>query len=429
MTSEPAPAALDIAIVGGGPAGLMAAELLSARGLAVTLFDAKPSVGRKFLLAGKGGLNLTHSEPFSAFASRFGARQLQIEALLRGFDADALRAWAAGLGVETFIGTSGRVFPADLKAAPLLRHWLSRLRSSGVQLRMRHRWLGWAGDGRLRFDTPQGQVDIAAGATLLALGGASWPQLGSDGAWVPLLAARGVEVAALQPANCGFDVGATAAHPDTPGWSAHFAQSFAGQPLKSVALTAPGFPRRQGEFVITATGIEGSLVYAASAALREHIARDGQATLQLDLLPQHSPERVLAEVRHARGSRSLSSHLKSRLHLSPLKLGLLHELLSREQMLAPAQLAAALKALPLTLRAPRPLAEAISTAGGVRFEALTPALMLSALPGVFCAGEMLDWEAPTGGYLLTASMASGRVAAQGMATWLSAGAERQPPAP
>jgi uncharacterized flavoprotein (TIGR03862 family) len=409
-----------IAIIGGGPAGLMAAEVLAAAGHAVTVFDAKPTVGRKFLLAGKGGLNLTHSEPFEPFVGRFGARAAQIAPLLRGFDADALRTWAAGLGVQTFVGSSGRVFPADLKAAPLLRAWLQRLRAAGVKFAMRHRWTGWGDDGALRFDTPDGERRVTPRATLLALGGASWPQLGSDGAWVPWLAARGVDVAPLQPANCGFDVGTTAAHPASPGWSERFATEFAGQPVKPVALTSEGFATRPGEFVITASGIEGSLVYAASAALRDQIARGGRATLQLDLLPQLAPERVLAEVKHPRGSRSLSSHLKSRLHLSPLKLGLLHELLTREQMLDPAALAAALKALPLTLHAPRPVAEAISTAGGVRFEALTDGLMLAALPGVFVAGEMLDWEAPTGGYLLTASMASGRAAAYGLAGWLQA---------
>lgn len=407
-----------IAIIGGGPAGLMAAEVLAAAGHAVTVFDAKPSVGRKFLLAGKGGLNLTHSEPFEPFVGRFGARSAQIAPLLRGFDADALRAWAADLGVSTFVGTSGRVFPTDLKAAPLLRAWLHRLRAAGVRFAMRHRWTGWADDGSLRFDTPDGDRIVTPRATLLALGGASWPQLGSDGAWAPWLAARGVAVAPLQPANCGFDVGPTAAHTSGPGWSERFAAEFAGQPVKPVALAAEGFASRPGEFVITATGIEGSLVYAASAALRDQIARHGAATLQLDLLPQLTPERVLAEVKHPRGSRSLSSHLKSRLNLSPLKLGLLHELLTREQMLDAATLAAALKALPLRLHAPRPVAEAISTAGGVRFDALTDGLMLKALPGVFCAGEMLDWEAPTGGYLLTASMASGRAAAQSLTAWL-----------
>lgn len=408
----------DVALVGGGPAGLMAAEVLAAAGHSVTVFDAKPSVGRKFLLAGKGGLNLTHSEPFAPFVGRFGERAPQIESLLRGFDADALRAWAAGLGVETFVGTSGRVFPTDLKAAPLLRAWLHRLRAAGVKFAMRHRWTGWSDTGALRFQTPDGERLVTPRATLLALGGASWPQLGSDGAWVPWLAARGVDVAALQPANCGFDVGPTAAHAGSPGWSERFATEFAGQPVKPVALSTEGFASRPGEFVITASGIEGSLIYAASAALRGQIARTGAATLHLDLLPQLSAERVLADVKHPRGSRSLSSHLKSRLHLSPLKLGLLHELLSREQMLDAATLAAALKALPLTLTAPRPVAEAISTAGGVRFEALTPGLMLQAVPGVFVAGEMLDWEAPTGGYLLTASMASGRAAALGLAAWL-----------
>ncbi|WP_422016589.1 TIGR03862 family flavoprotein [Roseateles sp.] len=407
-----------IAVIGGGPAGLMAAEVLAAAGHAVTVYDAKPSVGRKFLLAGKGGLNLTHSEPFQPFLGRFGARAALIEPLLRGFDADALRAWAAALGVQTFVGTSGRVFPTDLKAAPLLRAWLHRLRAAGVKFAMRHRWTGWHEDGALRFATPDGERLATPRATLLALGGASWPQLGSDGAWVQLLAPHGVDIAPLQPANCGFDIGATAAHPAGPGWSERFAAEFAGQPVKPVALATEGFTSRPGEFVITASGIEGSLVYAASAALREQIARDGRATLTLDLLPQLTPERVLADVKHPRGSRSLSSHLKSRLNLGPLKLGLLHELLTREQMLDAAQLAAALKALPLTLHAARPVAEAISTAGGVRFEALTDGLMLTALPGVFVAGEMLDWEAPTGGYLLTASFASGRVAAAGMTRWL-----------
>ncbi|MFG6490431.1 NAD(P)/FAD-dependent oxidoreductase [Roseateles sp. BYS78W] len=405
---------ISIAVIGGGPAGLMAAEVLAAAGQAVTVFDAKPSVGRKFLLAGKGGLNLTHSEPLEPFVGRFGARAAQIAPLLRGFDVDALRAWAAALGVDTFVGTSGRVFPKDLKAAPLLRAWLQRLRAAGVKFAMRHRWTGWTDDGALRFDTPDGERLVTPRATLLALGGASWPQLGSDGAWAPWLAARGVDVAPLQPANCGFDVGPTAAHAGGPGWSERFATEFAGQPVKPVALETAGFAARPGEFVITASGIEGSLVYAASAALREQIARDGSAKLHLDLLPQLTPERVLADVKHPRGSRSLSSHLKSRLHLSPLKLGLLHELLTREQMLDAPTLAAALKHLPLTLHAARPVAEAISTAGGVRFEALTDGLMLRALPGVFVAGEMLDWEAPTGGYLLTACFASGRAAAQGL---------------
>ncbi|KQY81737.1 TIGR03862 family flavoprotein [Pelomonas sp. Root1444] len=412
---------ISIAVIGGGPAGLMAAAVLATAGHAVTVFDAKPSIGRKFLLAGKGGLNLTHSEPFEPFVGRFGERAAQIEPLLRSFDGEALRAWAAGLGVETFVGTSGRVFPKDLKAAPLLRAWLHRLRAAGVKFAMRHRWTGWTADtglAALRFETPDGERLVTPHATLLALGGASWPQLGSDGAWAGWLSARGVDIAPLRAANCGFDVGPTAAHPQGPGWSERFASEFAGQPVKPVALGTAGFASRPGEFVITATGLEGSLVYAASRHLREQIDRTGSATLHLDLLPQLTAERVFAEVKHPRGSRSLSSHLKSRLHLSPLKLGLLHELLTREQMHDPAALAAALKCLALDLHAARPVAEAISTAGGVRFEAMDEGLMLTALPGIFCAGEMLDWEAPTGGYLLTASFASGRAAALGLLRWV-----------
>jgi uncharacterized flavoprotein (TIGR03862 family) len=424
MTSPiPADTSLDIALIGAGPAGLAAAEVLSAAGRAVHLFDAMPSVGRKFLLAGKGGLNLTHSEPADLFASRYGTRRPAIEPLLRDFGADALRVWAEGLGVTTFVGTSGRVFPADMKAAPLLRAWLQRLRHPAapgvpVSFHMRHRWTGWDADGALAFDTPAGARRVRARAVLLALGGASWARLGSDGAWVAPLAARGVPVMPLQPSNCGFD----AAGRDGQGWTPHFRVRFAGQPFKSVAITlgedgaAPW--HRRGEFVATATGVEGSLVYAASARLRDAIAAQGRATFWLDLLPDRSAERVLAEVRHPRGARSLSSHLKSRLGLEGIKMGLLHELLPKEAMEQPERLAAAIKALPVTLTAARPLDEAISTAGGVPFEALDDGLMLRGLPGVFCAGEMLDWEAPTGGYLLTACFASGHRAAQGVLTWL-----------
>ena len=430
----------DVAIVGGGPGGLMAAEVLAQAGVAVHLFDAMPSVGRKFLLAGKGGLNLTHSEPHEPFASRYAGRQPQIEPLIRAFGGPEVRAWAQGLGVETFVGTSGRVFPADMKAAPLLRAWLQRLRAQGVQFHMRHRWLGWADGGALRFAASAGEVQVTARAVVLALGGGSWARLGSDGAWVPLLAQRGVAVAPLRPSNCGFDVlradapvGETRraffqeliGRTPTPavGWSPHFAERFVGQPFKTVALSftdsqGRSFNRR-GEFVVTATGVEGSLVYAASQLLRDEIEAHGHATFHLDLLPDHSPERVLVEVRHPRGSRSLSSHLKSRLGLDGIKAGVLYEHLGKDGMNDPVALAHAIKALPITVVATRPLDEAISTAGGVAFEALDEHLMATAAPGVFCAGEMLDWEAPTGGYLLTASLASGVQAGRGVLVFLA----------
>jgi len=358
---------------------------------------------------------------------------------LRDFGATELRAWAEGLGIATFVGSSGRVFPQDMKAAPLLRAWLQRLRhpksgGPGVQFHMRHRWIGWAADGRtLRFDAPQGEIGVPADAVVLALGGGSWARLGSNGAWVPLLVARGVAVAPLLPANCGFDVAVQRQLPPDgqalpvqavsapAGWSAYFASRYAGQPFKTVAIRCvDGHGRsfeRKGEFVATATGVEGSLIYAASALLRDEIIRAGHATLYPDLLPDMPAERVLAEVSHPRGSRSLSSHLKSRLGIDGIKAAVLHEILSKDEMHDNTKLAAAIKALPLRLVAARPLDEAISSAGGVLFEVLSADLMCEALPGVFCAGEMLDWEAPTGGYLLTACFASGRRAAQGVLAW------------
>jgi hypothetical protein len=426
--SAPSAAAhpLRVAIVGGGPAGLMAAEALLAGGAQVDLYDAMPSVGRKFLLAGKGGLNLTHSEPLDAFTSRYGDRAQAVAPWLAALPPQALRDWAAALGIKTFVGTSGRVFPAEMKAAPLLRAWLHRLRAAGLRLHMRHRWQGWQpGDAptRLRVVGPAGELLIDTDAVLLALGGASWPQLGSDGAWLPHLAGRGVAVAPLQPANCGFDV----------GWGAWFAQRFAGAPMKSVRLKfddGRGVPfDRQGEFVITATGIEGSLVYAASARLRDAITRDGRATLALDLLPGRSVEQLATALAKGRGARSLPNHLKEQAGLDGVKAALLRETLSADELTRlvahdPADLARRLKAWPVTVTAPRPVAEAISTAGGVRFDALDGHAMLRALPGVFVAGEMLDWEAPTGGYLLSACFASGLVAAHGLLAWH---AESHPP--
>jgi uncharacterized flavoprotein (TIGR03862 family) len=393
----------------------MAAEVLAQGGVQVDLYDAMPSPGRKFLLAGVGGMNITHSEPFDVFLSRYGARTAAIKPLLEAFPPDALRAWIHGLGVETFVGSSGRVFPMDMKAAPLLRAWLHRLREAGVRFHVRHRWLGWDDPGALRFSTLAGEQVVQADAVVLALGGGSWARLGSDGAWVPLLAQRGIGVAPLLPSNCGFDVAG--------GWSEHLKSRFAGQPLKTVALRfadAAGLKHeRRGELMLSDSGIEGGLVYALSAPLRDTIAAQGAVTLQLDLAPDKTLERVIAEVAHPRGARSLSSHLQSRAGVRGAKMALLREILSPDRLNDPLKLANAIKSLPLTLVAPRPLDEAISSAGGVRFEALDENLMLQKLPGVFCAGEMLDWEAPTGGYLLTACFASGRAAGRGALNYLN----------
>ena len=422
-------AAARVAVIGGGPAGLMAAEALAAAGARVELFDAMPSIGRKFLLAGKGGLNLTHSEPLESFLDRFGSRRTELEPMLRTFGPTELRAWAQALGIATFVGSSGRVFPTDLKAAPLLRAWLHRLRAAGVSFHMRHRWIGWGdgGDPALRFAGPQGDVDVEVDAVVLALGGGSWARLGSDGAWVTLLAARGVDVAPLQPSNCGFEV-ARAVHGSddgsrSPGWSEFFGTHFAGQPMKNVALSMQASNgaafEQAGEFVITRGGVEGSLVYALSGPARDTIAATGHVTVHIDLLPGRSAAFVHDEVARPRGSRSLATHLKSRLGIDGVKAALLHELLPRETMTNALHLAVAIKSLPLTLTSPRPIDEAISSAGGVRFEALDAGLMLRAMPGVFCAGEMLDWEAATGGYLLTACVASGLAAARGVLRHLS----------
>jgi len=393
LAAEPT-AAPALAVIGGGPAGLMAAEAARAAGVEVDVYDRMGSVGRKFLIAGKGGLNLTHSDPPATFVTRYGAREVEVARWLDVFDAQALRDWAGGLGIETFVGSSGRVFPSDLKAAPLLRGWLRRLRASGVRFHRHHRWLGWDADGALRFAVDDdGERSVQAQAAVFALGGGSWPVLGSDGAWVPAFAQRRVDVAPLAPSNCGFDV----------AWTPHFASRFAGQPLKPVVVEWPdegGQPeRRQGEFVVTANGVEGSLIYALSASLRD-------------------ADRLARDLAQPRNGRSFSEHLRRRAGIDGVKAGLLHEVLPKQDREDAARIAATLKSLPLRLVRARPLDEAISSAGGVRFEALDERLMLKTLPGTFVAGEMIDWEAPTGGYLLTACFASGRIAGEGAARWL-----------
>ncbi|MGS0743708.1 TIGR03862 family flavoprotein [Glaciimonas sp. GG7] len=417
MIPQPASRTPKVAVIGGGPAGLMAAEILIAGGVEVCVYDAMPSAGRKFLLAGKGGMNITHAEPYTDFLSRYAGREQHIAPLLEAFGPEALRHWVQSLGIDTFIGSSGRVFPTDMKAAPLLRAWLHRLRLAGVQFHMRHRWTGWDEDGSLCFATPEGAQSIVADATVLALGGGSWARLGSTGAWVDLLKQRHITVAPLLPSNCGFNV----------AWSAYFQERFAGQYLKSIAIALPDFDDspdktntfyKQGECVVSADGVEGSLIYAISARLRDRIASHGSARLHLDLLPDWSPQRVLAEVAHPRGARSWSGHLQSRLGLKGVKVGLLREF-AADAFTDPARLALTIKALPITLITARPIDEAISSAGGVIFDGLNQDLMLNAMPGMFCAGEMLDWEAPTGGYLLTACFASGRKAGLGALNWLT----------
>jgi uncharacterized flavoprotein (TIGR03862 family) len=406
-----------VVVIGGGPAGLMAAEVISAHRAKVDLYDSMPSLGRKFLMAGKSGLNITHSEPFEQFVTRYGKRRPQLEPLLKNFGPHELRQWVHGLGIETFVGTSGRVFPAGvgMKASPLLRAWLKRLTDSGVTFHLRHKWTGFAsvapdgGLSLLKFDTPDGEKRGAANAMVLALGGASWSRLGSDGAWVPWLEQAGARVEPLKPSNCGFDV----------GWSPHFRERFDGHPIKSVVLSF-GMFRQQGEFIVTKEGVEGGLIYAASAPLRDEILARGKATFSLDLAPDRSLEWLNEKLSKPRGSRTMASHLEKSVGIKGVKAGLLREFLSKEDFANLDKLAASIKNLPMPLVAPRPLDEAISSAGGVRFESLDEHLMLRSMPGVFCAGEMLDWEAPTGGYLLTACFASGYAAGMGVLNWLNA---------
>lgn len=402
------PEAGAVAVIGGGPAGLMAAEVLAGGGMAVDVFDAMPSVGRKFLMAGKGGMNITHAEERETFLGRYGGARQSLEPMLAAFGPEALRDWMAGLGVASFVGTSGRVFPEGMKAAPLLRSWLHRLRGWGVRFHVRHRWLGWDETGALRFATPAGQVTVAPAAAVLALGGGSWAKLGSDGAWVSALAGKGVVVEPLRPANCGFDV----------AWSEFFRQRFAGAAVKPVIASFAG-ASRQGEFNITDNGIEGGLVYALAAPLRDRLAAGRETILLLDLAPGRSHDRLQADLSRPRGRDSLSNHLRRRAGIEGVKAALLREGGTPGDFADGERLAALIKALPLRLIAPRPIDEAISTAGGVSFAAVDRSLMLHELPGHFCAGEMLDWEAPTGGYLLTACLASGRWAGRGALTWLA----------
>ncbi len=397
----------DIAIIGGGPAGLAAAEHLSARGHAVTVFDRMPSVGRKFLLAGRGGLNLTHGEPLEMFLTRYGAAEASLAPLIRMLDPEALRRWSHGLGEETFVGSSGRVFPKSFKASPLLRAWLRRLGDAGVSVRTGHHWTGWSDAGALVFQTAKGPVEYRPAATLLALGGASWPRLGSDGAWVPLLAGRGVAIAPLRPANCGFTV----------AWSPVLKSRFAGVPLKRIALAFNGASQR-GEAMITEEGLEGGVVYALSAAIRDAVMRDGEALVSIDLKPDFAVAALAAKLAPQLKGESFSNRLRKQIALPPVAIGLIHEAQRDATRLSPDALAALIKAIPVKIKGMRPIDRAISTAGGIAWDQLDDAMMLRGLPGVFAAGEMLDWEAPTGGYLLQACFATGAAAAAGIDRYL-----------
>jgi len=399
------------AIIGAGPAGLMAAEVLAQGGADVTVFDAMPSAGRKLLMAGRGGLNLTHSEPLPAFLARYGGAQPHLASVIEAFPPQALRDWSEALGQPTFIGSSGRVFPKAFKASPLLRAWLRRLDSQGVQLALRHRWTGWSENGRLEFETPDGPREIEANATVLALGGASWPRLGSDGAWAEMLVAKGVTISPLRPANSGFTV----------AWSDIFRDRFEGQPLKGVALTF-GTHSARGEAIVTRTGIEGGAVYALSADLREAILSEGQVTLNVALRPDLTIEELTARLSVPKGKQSFSNFLRKAAHLSPVAIGLLQETAKISGVslasLSPSDLARLIQAVPIKLNGVAPIVRAISTAGGIAFDQLDANFMIRRLPGVFAAGEMLDWEAPTGGYLLQASFATGAAAGRGVLKWL-----------
>jgi uncharacterized flavoprotein (TIGR03862 family) len=399
------------AIIGAGPAGLMAAEVLAKGGVRVTVFDAMPSAGRKFLMAGRGGLNLTHSEPLQQFLARYGAAESRLWSAIETFAPEALRKWADDLGQPTFKGSSGRVFPKTLKASPLLRAWLRRLDSIGVTLKLRHRWSGWDSDNGLQFQTPDGERAVAADATIMALGGASWPRLGSDGAWVEAFAGKGVAITPLQPANCGFAI----------EWSAVFRDRFEGQPLKNVALLLGPYKVR-GEVLVTRGGIEGGAIYALSAVLREHIKAAGNAVLYVDLRPDIATAELAARLDASSGKQSISNRLRKAAGLTPVAIGVLRETAqaSGQQLgaMSPASLGALIRAVPVALTGIAPIARAISSAGGIAFSELDADYMIRRLPGVFAAGEMLDWEAPTGGYLLQASFATGAAAGRGALKWL-----------
>jgi uncharacterized flavoprotein (TIGR03862 family) len=399
------------AVLGAGPAGLMAAEVLAQGGAGVTVYDAMASVGRKFLLAGRGGLNLTHSEPLPEFLSRYGNAMSQLAPAINAFPPEALRQWSEALGQPTFVGSSGRVFPEAFKASPLLRAWLRRLDSIGVQFALRHRWTGWDGDGRLSFVTPDGPRVVEADATVFALGGASWPRLGSDGGWVEALAAKGVTISPLRPANCGFTV----------AWSDIFRDRFEGQPLKGAAFSFGGHTLR-GEAVMTRSGIEGGAIYALSADLREAIIASGEATLHIALRPDLDSSDLVARLSAQRGKQSFSNWLRKSAQLSPVGIGLLQEAAAVSGVtlssLSPATLSGLVNAVPVKLNGIAPIARAISTAGGISFSEVDSDFMIRRLPGVFAAGEMLDWEAPTGGYLLQAAFATGAAAGRSVLKWL-----------